>query len=214
MSTATRRRTLTRAAGAAVLAVLLTACGNSLAGKALVVGGTSVDDAEIAELTEEVRDVYAAYPKDFAAVGASFDEGTVVSTNVNRLTRHLLLLEAAAREGITVTQGQIDTSIRTALENQFNGSQTLLDVTLAAQQQAPPSATSEVVYDFLVLQALAEKLKPADPATAPVNEYLVDLAAELGAEVSPRFGVWDAESISLTPVPDDLSVLPNLAPTE
>lgn len=214
MSTATRRRTLTRAAGAAVLAVLLAACGNSLAGKALVVGGTSVDDADIAVLTDEVRDLYAAYPKDFAAVGASFDEGTVVSSNVNRLTRHLILIEAAAREGITVTQGQIDASIRTALANQFNGSETQLNIALAAQQQTPPSATSDVVYDFLVQRALAEKLKPADPETAPVNEYLVDLGAELGAEVSPRFGTWDAESISLTPVPDDLSVLPNLAPTE
>lgn len=213
MSTATRRRTLTRAAGAAVLVVLLAGCGNSLAGNALVVGGTSVGDAEVAVLTDEVRDLFETYPKDFAAIGASFDEGTVVSSNVNRLTRHLLLVEAASREGITVTQGEIDAAIRTALENQFQGDRTQLDIALAAQQQVPPSETSEVVYDFLVQQALAEKLNPADPASAPVNDYLVDLGAELGAEVAPRFGVWDPETAVLGPVADDLSALAPL-PTE
>lgn len=212
MSTAPRRR-IVRAAGAAVLVVLLAACGNSLAGNALVVGSSSVSDARVAALTDEVRDLYAAYPKEFAAAGATFDEGAVVSSNVSRMTRHLLLVEAAAREGITVTQGQIDTTIRAAVDNQFGGDPQQLEIALAAQQAVPPSATSEVVYDFLVGAALAEKLNPAEPTTGEVDKYLAALGTELGTEVAPRFGVWNAETAALTPVNDDLSVLAPL-PTE
>lgn len=206
MSTAARRR-IVRAAGAAALVVLLTACGNSLAGNALVVGGSSVSDSEVAVLTDEVRDLYAAYPKEFAAAGASFDEGVVTSSNVNRKTRHLLLVEAAAREGITVTQGQIDEAIRNAVDVQFGGDETQLEIALAAQQAVPPSEMSDVVYDFLVGAALAEKLNPADPTTGEVDKYLAALGTELGAEVAPRFGVWNPETAVLTPVSNDLSVL-------
>jgi hypothetical protein len=190
-----------------VLVLLLAACGSGLAGNALVVGSSTVSDSEVAAVTDEVRDIYSAYPKEFAAAGASFDEGAVVSSNVNRMTRHLLLVEAASREGITVTQGQIDEAIRNAVDNQFGGDETQLDIALAAQQQVPPSAKSDVVYDFLVGAALAEKLNPAEPTTGEVDTYLADLGAELGAEVAPRFGVWNPETAALTPVSDDLSVL-------
>jgi hypothetical protein len=183
------------------------------AGSAVVVGGTTVSDADIASMTDEVRDLYASYPKEFTNAGASFDEGLVVSTNVNRVTRHLLLVEAAAREGIEVTQGQIDTAIRSALDSEFSGDRTQLSIALAAQQQVPPSATSDVVYDFLVAQALAEKVDPANPTTAAVDKYLATLGTELGAQVAPRFGEWNSETAALTPVLNDLSVLAPL-PTE
>lgn len=212
MSTATRRRTLTRAAGAAVLVVLLAACGNSLAGNALTVGPTTVSDAQLDAMVTELKDQLALTNQQ-----EPFDEGAATASNVDRLVRSALLEQSAAREGIVVTQGDVDTVIRTTATNNFGGDMAALELQLAQEQNIPASQVPAFARDFLLQRELGEKLAPggsAEQVSAALVENLSTLSTEVGAEVSPRFGTWDAASISLTPVPDDLSVLPSLAPTE
>jgi len=212
VSTATRRRTLTRAAGAAVLVVLLAACGNSLAGNALKVGPTTVSDARLDAMVTELKDQLALTNQQ-----EPFDQGAATASNVDRLVRSALLEQAAVREGIVVTQGDVDSVISTTATNNFGGDMAALELQLAQDQNIPASQVPSFARDFLLQQKLGEKLAPggsAEQVSAALVQNLSALSTELGAEVSPRFGTWDAASISLTPVPDDLSVLPSIPPTE
>lgn len=217
MSTAASRRAprrrLVRAAGAGVLVVLLAACGSNLAGNALTAGPTSVSDAQLSAQVTELQDQLIAMRQQTP----TFDEGTATAANVDRLMRTALLDQAAAREGITVTQGEVDTLLQQVAQANFNGDMKQVVDTLAEQQNIPASQVDSFARAYLIQQKLGEKLAPgadAKVAQKAVVDYLDTLATDLDAQVAPRFGVWDAKSASLTPVPDDLSTLPSLAPTE
>lgn len=206
MSTAPRLRVVTRAAGAAVLVALLAACGSNLAGNALSVGSTTVSDSDLAGLVTELRDQLAPTNQQ-----QPFDQGAATASNVDRLMRSALLEEAARREGIVVTQGEVDTVIRSTAANNFGGDMAALETQLAVQQNIPASQVPDFARDFLLQQKLGEKLAPqgsAEEVSAALVTYLSALSAELGAEVAPRFGTWNAASVALAPVPDDLSTLP------
>lgn len=207
-TTRTRLRTAVRAAGAAALVAVLAACANPLAGNAIVVGEQSVSDTELAAQVDEIRALYLESTQQ-----QPFEQGAVTASNVDRLTRSLLLGAAAAREGIVVTQGQVDDIIVQTVDSQFQGDREAFDLTLAQQQNVPPSQVDSFARDFLIQQKLGEKLAPGgDTAavSAALVTYLGDLGTELGAEVAPRFGTWVAKDVTLGPVPDDLSTLPGL----
>jgi hypothetical protein len=210
--TRTRLRTAVRAAGAAALVVVLAACANN-AGSAVVVGSSSVSDASIASMVDEVYGVFQDNAKNVQLQGASFDRGAATSSNVDRVTRQLLLEEAARREGITVTQGQVDQIISQTVEAQFSGDATGLEIALASQQNIPPSEISGFARAFLITDALGQKLVPGTDTGAQqqaVVDYLVKLGDEIGVEVAPRFGTWVPEQAQLGPVSDDLSQLPGV----
>jgi hypothetical protein len=197
---------VTRAAGAAVLVALLAACGSNLAGNALSVGSTTVSDSDLAGMVTELRDQLAPTNQQ-----EPFDQGAATVANVDRLVRSALLDEAARREGIVVSQGEVDSQIRSTVANNFSGDMVELETQLALQQNVPASQLSDFARDFLLQQKLGQKLAPGgsdQQVSAALVKYLSELAGELDAEVAPRFGTWNAASVALAPVPDDLSALP------
>jgi hypothetical protein len=197
---------VTRAAGAAVLVALLAACSSSLAGNALSAGSTTVSDSELSALVTELRDQLAPLNEQ-----NPFDPATVTASNVDRLMRSALLEEAARREGIVVTQGEVDNVIRETAKGNFGGDLVKLQTQLAEQQNVPASQVPSFARDFLLQAKLGQKLKPGgkpEEVSAALVTYLSALSTDIGAEVAPRFGTWDASSVSLSPVPDDLSGLP------
>lgn len=211
MSTAPRRR-IARAAGAAVLVALLAACGSDLAGNAVSAGPTTVSDAQLSAMVTELEDQLKALKQQ----SPTFDEGTATGANVDRLMRSALLDQAAAREGIEVTQGEVDTLLQQVAQANFGGDMKQVLAALAEQQNVPASQVPSFARSYLVQQKLGVKLAPkAEPVDQQkaVVAYLDTLATELDAQVAPRFGVWNAKTASLIPVPDDLSVLAPL-PTE
>ncbi|MGD9954482.1 MAG: hypothetical protein AB7O74_12035 [Candidatus Nanopelagicales bacterium] len=211
MSPAPRRRVV-RAAGAAVLVVLLAACGSNLAGNALSAGPTSVSDAQLSAIVDELQQQLVALKQQ----SPTFDEGTATGANVDRLMRQALLDQAAAREGIEVTQGEVDTILQQVADANFGGDMKQVENALAEQQNIPASQIDGFARAYLVQQKLGAKLAPGKDATEQqkaVVAYLDALATDVDAQVAPRFGVWNAKTASLTPVPDDLSVLAPL-PTE
>ncbi len=211
-TTRSRLRTAVRAAGAAALVVVLAACANN-AGSAIVVGSQSVSDATISSQVDEVYQVFQDNAKNVQLQGASFDRGAATASTVDRLTRQLLLEEAARREGVTVTQGQVDTIISQTIEAQFSGDRTGLEIALAGQQNIPPSQINDFARAFLLTDALGKKLAPGADGTAQqqaVVDYLVKLGDEIGVDVAPRFGTWDPKQAQLGPVGNDLSQLPGV----
>jgi hypothetical protein len=205
-----RRTALVRAVGAMALVGLLAACGNNPSGQAAVVGSATVSDADVAASVEELRAQVTA-DKNAAP---SFDEGAATVAVVDRKTRSLLLEEAARREGITVTQGEVDDLIQTTVDQQFGGDRTAFDLAIASQQNIPASDVSDFARDFLIQRKLGEKLAPGgdqQAVSAALTKYLSDLSKELGVEVAPRFGSWDDAGVGLGPVSNDLSTLPSPA---
>lgn len=215
-TTRSRLRTAVRAAGAAALVVVLAACANN-AGSAIVVGSQSVSDATVSSQVDEVYQVFQDNSKNVQLQGASFDRGAATASTVDRLTRQLLLEEAARREGVTVTQGEVDTIISQTIEAQFSGDRTGLEIALAGQQNIPPSQINDFARAFLLTDALGKKLAPGADGTAQqqaVVDYLVKLSDEIGVDVAPRFGTWDPQQAQLGPVDDDLSQLPGVPSAE
>jgi hypothetical protein len=203
--TSTRVRAVSVAA-AALAAVLLSGCASSLAGSASVVGGVSVSDRDVAvsvdELLAQVAGVEGAQP---------LDEATATRVTVERYTRSLLFQEAAAREGITVTQGEVDEIVAQTVEGQFGGDRVAFENALATQQGVPASEIGEFARDFVIRSKVVEKIAPTGD-TEVISDYLVRLSDEVGVEVSPRFGTWDPVNVSVGAVPDDLSTPAPLAP--
>jgi hypothetical protein len=198
--TPVRRSALVTAAALAV--ALLAGCGVQ-AGSASVVGSQSVRDSDVAAQVDEIR---VAVGPDGAA---KFDEKAATAATVNRLTRHLLLAEAATRQSITVTQAQVDDLIATTTKNQFGGDSAKFQQALAAQYLVPPSQINDFARDVLITQGLNAKLAPGGSAieqSNKINAYLGPLSHELGIEVSPRFGSWSFAANTISDLPNDLAV--------
>jgi len=167
-----------------------------------------VRDSDVAAAVDEVRVAVAPAPAA-AATAAPFDVKAATDANVNRLTRHILLGEAAARQGIVVTQAQVDTLITQTVTGQFGGDQHRFETALATRYLVPPSQIGDFAHDVLVTQALGAKLAPGANSVvtaAKLSGFLTPLAKELGIQIAPRFGSWDYAASVLTDPTNDLSV--------
>lgn len=199
-------------AAVAVAAVLLSACGAGMGasqslppGAASVVGDQSVSDASIASLSTAVHDEIAAIP------GSKMPTADVVTNaSVQRETQHLMLQAAGAKEGITVTQTQIDEFIASFVKTQFNGDIKQLRAALVTQNYIPASTINAAASDQLLYAAILKKIAPAATSQAAItkasNDYFGALSTQLNTRVAPRYGTWSV--FGLAPVPDDLSKVP------
>lgn len=112
------------------------------------------------------------------------------------LLRFRIADEAARSEGITVSDADVD---------EFIASQgSLEDLELQALVGGiPPSLLRDAVRDALIRQELAARVAPqgADPRQEAqlVHEHLVSYARDLGITVSPRYGQFDYESMTVAP---------------
>jgi hypothetical protein len=197
------------AATAAVVVLALTGCGTQ-AGAAAVVGGTSIPDSDVVTAVDGVRGAVGAEN------AAAFDETAVTKATVNRLTRHYLLDEAATRQGIVVTQAQVDDLIASTVKDGFAGDPAKFQQALAAKSFVPPSDIPQFAHDVLVTQELTKKLAPGGDATAQTNKldaYLGPLGKEMGIEISPRFGTWSFAASTIGDLPNDLTLAPPTAPS-
>ena len=197
---ATRLRTTIAAALAVAAMTSLSACGSSTtAGSAAVVGNQEVPDVAVAQLTDELQ-------RQLQSVkGFTYDPAKGTSETVLRLTTSLLLHEAAKREGIVVTPSQVD-QVLTA-NSAGTGGRAALDTALAQRSSVPASAVDSFAEDFLIGQALRQKIAPssADQGAKALNDYLGKLSAELGTKIAPRYGTWDPKNSTIGPVPGDLA---------
>jgi hypothetical protein len=200
---------LRRTAVAVALAVLaLTGCSNQ-AGAASVVGDQVVTDADVANVVEQTQAQLAAVK------GTTFDEKSATSAALTMQTQHLILDAVAQKEGITVTQGQVDAYIKNIVDTQFSGKAQALYDTLVSQNNLPSGQLSAIVRDQLIYDALmlriASGVTDATAKATAFTKYMTAFVAQLGVEVAPRYGTWAV--FELGPVPDDLSFVPAAPPS-
>lgn len=209
----TRTRRLGAAAAlaaAAAAAVLLTGCDPQQAGAAAIVGDVRISESEV---NAAASDAMAAANKVPPGQGQPIDETVLLKQNTTRLIEAQLIAIAAAQEGVTVTQSEVDKLLQQA----SSGSDQLhFEGNLAVQAGVPPSGIDSFARDYLLRTKLGEKLVPGTDTNAQakaVNAKLAQVAEQVGVTVSPRYGTWDPAQETIVGPPNDLSVTPSPSPS-
>jgi hypothetical protein len=196
------RRLALAAATAAVAVLALSACGNAPAGAAATLGDTRISEQE---LTAQVEEILQAKGQP-----ADSEDASLVQQTLGRMITTQLVDTLAEREGVEVTQGQIDEEFANYAA-QVGGEQALEELFLA--ENVAPSQLESIIRLQIQAQLVGIALAPegsADEQGAAVFEAAALLSDELDTTVSPRFGTWDPNTLSLGPTPDDLAAPPAL----
>jgi parvulin-like peptidyl-prolyl isomerase len=135
------------ATAAASAVVTLSACAPAHPGAAATVGNDRITVAQLQALTNRTL----ADPS-FAATDGS-DAAAVQREELTNLINHHLLDLAAQEKGVTVTEGEVGTTISGVLQQE--GSQEALDKDAAAHGIAPAD-----VHDYFYYATLESKLAP------------------------------------------------------
>lgn len=193
--TRTARRIVTASAGLVVV-LALAGCGADNPGAAATVGDQRVSNTDVTDAVAQVQSELGSAP---------FNATKVTNDTITRLARELIVAEAASREGVVVTDSQVDELLTTTAASQ--GGTKALDQALLTSQSVPSSAVNDYARTYLQEQGIAAKLAAgtSDKGQAAMVTYLSKLSTELGTSVAPRYGTWDAQTLGLGPVPNDLS---------
>jgi hypothetical protein len=171
---------------------LLTACGtDSQPGAAAVVGGHRITQAQVEERVREVRDAQRAAVSDddqyrqVVAQSGSLARFTVQGMVLDRVLHH-----AAEEAGVAVSRKEVQ-DLRTNLERQLGGRQGL-ETTWLQQYGVAPERLEENLRLQVAASELAQKLGTATD-TPEFGKALAASSKDLGVELNPRYGTWDAE---------------------
>lgn len=192
-----------RLAAALLAAVLgLAACGQGQPGDAATIDDRRIGILELQESTRELLDARAAAEQRGAAPLEPADDGSVQRGVLTQLVRGELLEEAAERNGVQVSEGQVDELLR-EFEQQAGGRRPLEQDLVASG--VPPSRLRDIVRFIANQNALGERLAPqaGDPEQrqTALRDLLVETARQAGVEVNPRYGTWDAERLEVAGSP-------------
>lgn len=178
--------------------VSLAGCaGLGEAGSAATVGDVQISTDALASQTEEIQEQ--------RGVPAGTADSALTLGVLQRLVITELVGQAASAQGVTVTQGEIDAATA-EFEAQLGGVEALQAAYL--DSNVPASAIEGQVELSLQVQKLGSTLAPdadANTQQQAVVQYVTGFGVQEGITVSPRFGTWDAGTLTVGPLPSDLS---------
>lgn len=195
-----RWRAMSAGAAAAVACVLLAGCGDAIyAGDAAVIGPSTITTQALADDVEEIQEVRGTYGQSEPMLVASVLQRQIITE---------LIAQAAAREGVSVTQAEIDAARQDAVASV--GGEEALEQAFLDSNVAPSDIPGQIALSITV-DALSSRLAPDGPPEQQQGVlfgYVVSLAQELGVLVNPRFGTWQVEQLQVGPPPTDLASPP------
>ncbi|MFM8894845.1 MAG: SurA N-terminal domain-containing protein [Actinomycetales bacterium] len=168
------------------------------AGAAATVGDLRISQEE---LTSQVSAVLVAQQRPVDSQDAALTGKVLSFLITNELVDRL-----AQREGVTVTQGEIDL-VLLGYDGDVGGRSEVERI--FAQRDVAPSQIETFVKTNLLAKRLSQVIAPdssAEEQNAALIQTLADISSATGTQVSPRYGTWDAQRLSVGPLPDDLSV--------
>ncbi|WP_326597166.1 SurA N-terminal domain-containing protein [Streptomyces sp. NBC_01803] len=200
-----RRSSALSVSAAAVLAaaapLLLTGCSTDAhPGAAAVVGGERIALATVQSEVEAVRDAQRDRPEADQLIAAS---SGLTQERVEFLVYLEVLERAADDAGVNVSRRDVQTA-RAEAERNLGGADALAQAALMPASGATPLAGDEQIDQMLrsqlLFQGLAERLgvTPDAAGVQRIATVLATTAEEIGVDVNPRFGEWDAEQVMLT----------------
>lgn len=195
-----RRLTLAAASVALLASTALVGCSNQQAGSAVTFTDGRITEAELTAQVEEILEAKGQAP--------TATDPTLVQQTLGRMITIRLVNDLAVASGIDITQGILD-EMRLNYEAQLGGPEALEQAFLA--ENVAPSQIDATLILQLQAQELGYVLNPSGAAEEQgmaVFQAVSALSEEIDTTVSPRFGTWDPMSLSLGPVPNDLSTPP------
>ncbi len=192
MRTATR---LSLAAAAVAVLPLTTACQTRI-GEAASVGGQQIETSQLTAVTGRSEAVLA---KTGQAVAAD-QKQTLQRAVLNLLVRDALLTKVGQTQGVTVTQDEVNRE--RATEAQTAGGDAAL------VQQSEQGGVSATDIDIVIRQQLLVSKLQAKTGTTDTTAFsnaLTASAQKIGVRINPRFGSWDAKSLSINGTTPDLA---------
>lgn len=186
---------------AAVSLLALTACNPMEPGAAAIVGPTRISEQQLADEVEAILQAQGQ-PTDQADAG-------LTSAVLGRLVVIELVRQAAAKAGVSITQGDIDTTVD-AYVKEAGGEQQFQQ--LFVQQNIAPSQITSIIVLNLQAQALGRVLLPnGDPQAqgAQLRSTLGAFSVEQGTTISPRYGTWEPDGLAIGLLTDPLAVAPD-----
>jgi hypothetical protein len=191
-----RRTALLLSAAIVAAAPQLTACGSEThPGAAAVVGGQKISVSTLESRVNEVRDAQRAAAGDDANYARVVSgTGTLTRQTLHSMVLDQVLHRAAQDAGVTVTRRDVQ-QLRANVEQQVGGAKAL-DATWLRQYGIPPQR----VDDNLRLQVEAQKLAAKLGTTTDQPAFwkaLSKASDELGVDLNPRYGTWDAQKVGL-----------------
>jgi parvulin-like peptidyl-prolyl isomerase len=192
-----RRRTALSFTAAAVLAAtpLLTSCGTPHAGAAAVVGGKQITVSTVQARVDAVRAAQEKNPQAAQLIEASSD---LPRNTVHTLVQAQVIEQAAKDAGITVTRREIQQA-RASAEQQAGGSSQLAAQLLQTYAMVPADIEDSIRTDLTLRKV--EQRYGANVQTAAGQAKILDVlrrtSDELGVEVNPRYGSWNAKKLTL-----------------
>ncbi len=184
-------------AGVVVAGLGLSACSSANPGQAAIVGDTKISEATVGD---QMRAVNEAVGRPADAPGAELAR-TIVSANIG----YALIDQTAAKAQVAVTQGQLD-EVYNQQVTQVGGVEQLQQA--AAQAGIAPENLQRDLRAQLLAAAIATKVAPGGDQQAQQAAFVAavkDVASSIDVEVSPAYGVWDAENLQLIEDPDAVS---------
>jgi hypothetical protein len=183
--------------GAITVAIGLSGCSTPTAGAAAVVGDQRISEST---LNAEVQSVLA-----LQGLPSTDSSNELISNTLDQMITEILVNELASREKIEVTQGEID-NLRLQYITQAGGSQAFEEQ--IGQQGISIADVDSIIRVNIQVSKLGDVLAPntePDTKSAAVFIAISELSSELGTEVSPRFGTWDPENLTVGPSENSLS---------
>lgn len=179
---------------AVVLAgVVLSGCAQTLAGSAAVVGDARLTDSELSQTVTTLTDKLGIQSSD-----------QVSQAILSRWMVGELVEQLAQDRGITLTKGEVDTAI--AEQVQSAGGQEAFEQSALQAGVLPEGIPDAVRVSLLIDKMTKFTVTNEDPSgQAGLIVQVQQLADTLDPQVSPRFGTWDAQQLSVGALPDDLS---------
>ncbi|MFF9816382.1 SurA N-terminal domain-containing protein [Streptomyces sp. NPDC014006] len=189
-----RRRTALLLSAAIVAAPLLTACGSDThPGAAAVVGGQKITVSQLQDRVNEVRAAQRAAAGD----QANYARAVSGSGNLTRQTLHSMVLDqvlhrAAQDAHVAVTPRDVQ-QLRAGVEQQLGGAKAL-ETTWLREYGIPPQRVDDNLRLQVEAQKLAAKLG-TDTNQPAFWKALSTASQELGVDLNPRYGTWDAQKV-------------------
>ncbi len=179
--------------GVVLAGVVLSGCGQTLAGSAAVVGEARLTDAELSQTVTTLAEELGI--ESSAQVSQAVLSRWMVSQLVEQL---------ALDNDVTISKGEVDAAI--AQERESAGGQEAFEQG-ALQAGVLPAGIPDAVRTSLLIEKMAQfTATDEDPSgQTGLIAQVQRVSDELDPQVSPRFGTWDEEQLAVGALPDDLS---------
>ncbi|GAB3677519.1 SurA N-terminal domain-containing protein [Streptomyces sparsus] len=178
-------------------APLLTGCGEAAhPGAAAVIDGQRITVSQVQSRAESVREAQRADPQSAQLIQST---GPLSRYTLNGMIREKVVERAAEEENVRVSRGDVQ-EFRAERTQEAGGADALRAQMLQERAVAPEQIDEVLRMDLIVLkiaESLGVDLNSPD-AGEVMDRTFVETAEGMGIDISPRFGEWSNEQVSLT----------------